>query len=179
MIVGSRGDIANFKGVQPSARASSHVLPGLLYQKSHDLGAFGGVYGIRYNGAMKYIVMQTEDFSAWLLALWDLRAQAAIGRRIDQAQAGNPAILVKLSLFLTAFPQTGHTILTQFHQNCWNLGDVKPVGSGVSEMRIDVGAGYRLYFTLRNRTMVLLLVGGDKSTQQTDIRKAIDLAKEI
>ena len=46
-------------------------------------------------------------------------------------------------------------------------------------MRIDVGAGYRLYFTLRNRTMVLLLVGGDKSTQQTDIRKAIDLAKEI
>lgn len=148
MIVGLCSGIANFKGAQPSVRASSHVLLGFLYQKSHDSALFGRVYGIRYNGAMKYIVRQTEDFSAWLLALRDLRAQAAIGRRIDQAQAGN-------------------------------LGDVKPVGSGVSEMRIDVGAGYRLYFTLRNRTMVLLLVGGDKSTQQTDIRKAIDLAKEI
>ena len=60
-----------------------------------------------------------------------------------------------------------------------NLGDVKPVGGGVSEMRVDVGAGYRLYFTLRDRRMVLLLVGGDKSTQQSDIRKAIDLAQEV
>lgn len=60
-----------------------------------------------------------------------------------------------------------------------NLGDVKPVGGGVSEMRVDVGAGYRLYFTMRDRVVVLLLVGGDKSTQQSDIRKAIEMAKEI
>jgi putative addiction module killer protein len=60
-----------------------------------------------------------------------------------------------------------------------NLGDVKSVGCGVSEMRIDVGAGYRVYFTVRDRTVVFLLVGGDKSTQPADIRKSIEIAKEI
>lgn len=60
-----------------------------------------------------------------------------------------------------------------------NLGDVKTVGEGVSEMRIDVGAGYRLYYTVRDRVIVFLLVGGVKATQATDIRKAQALAKEI
>ena len=60
-----------------------------------------------------------------------------------------------------------------------NSGDVKPVGEGVSEARIDVGAGYRLYFTLRERTMVVLLCGGDKSTQAADIKAAKTMAKEI
>lgn len=60
-----------------------------------------------------------------------------------------------------------------------NPGDVKPVGEGVSEARIDVGAGYRLYFTLRERTMVVLLCGGDKSTQADDIKAAKTMAKEI
>lgn len=60
-----------------------------------------------------------------------------------------------------------------------NLGDVKPVSDGISELRVDVGPGYRLYFTLRNRAVVFLLVGGDKSTQARDIRTAIALAKEI
>jgi len=60
-----------------------------------------------------------------------------------------------------------------------NLGDVRSVGGGVSEMRVDVGAGYRLYFTLRDRTLVLLLVGGDKRTQVADIKRAIKLAKEV
>lgn len=59
------------------------------------------------------------------------------------------------------------------------LGDVKSVSDGISEMRIDVGAGYRLYFTIRERTVLFLLVGGDKSTQRADIRKAIAVAKEI
>lgn len=148
MIVGSRGDIANFKGVQPSARASSHVLPDLLYQKSHDSAAFAGVYGIRYNGAMKYIVKQTGAFAQWRSGLTDLKTVTAIRRRMERAQAGN-------------------------------LGDVKAVGGGVPEMRIDVGAGYRVYFTIRNRQMLFLLAGGDKSTQTTDIRNAIDLAKEV
>lgn len=62
---------------------------------------------------MEYVIKQTEGFAQWLLALRDARAQLAIGRRIDRAEAGN-------------------------------LGDVKPVGGGVSEMRVDVGAGYRL-----------------------------------
>ena len=60
-----------------------------------------------------------------------------------------------------------------------NLGDVKSVGDGVSEMRIDVGAGYRVYYTLREKIMVILLAGGTKSSQQTDIKKAIALAKEF
>ena len=60
-----------------------------------------------------------------------------------------------------------------------NLGDVKPVGESVFEMRIDMGPGYRLYYTMRENELIILLVGGDKSTQQKDINKAIELAKEI
>lgn len=60
-----------------------------------------------------------------------------------------------------------------------NLGDVKSVGEGVSEMRVDVGAGYRLYYTLRGQVMVFMLIGGVKSTQAADIRRAQALAKEI
>jgi putative addiction module killer protein len=60
-----------------------------------------------------------------------------------------------------------------------NLGDVKTVGEGVSEARIDVGAGYRLYFTTRARTLIVLLCDGDKSTQDTDIKTAKTMAKEI
>jgi putative addiction module killer protein len=52
-----------------------------------------------------------------------------------------------------------------------NLGDTKTLGSGISEMRIDVGAGYRIYFTVRERVIVILLVGGIKSSQQLDIKK--------
>lgn len=59
-----------------------------------------------------------------------------------------------------------------------NLGDTKPVGEGVSEMRIDMGAGYRVYFTLRAGVLVVLLCGGDKASQRRDIRHAQQLAKE-
>lgn len=97
---------------------------------------------------MAYIVQQTEDFAKWLLLMKDTRAQLAIGRRIDRAEAGN-------------------------------LGDVKPISSGILEMRIDVGAGYRVYYTIRDRRIVFLLCGGDKSTQKGDIRKAIAMLKEI
>ncbi len=97
---------------------------------------------------MTYIVEQTEPFAKWHYALRDLRAKAAIIRRIIRAENGN-------------------------------LGDVKPVGCDVSEMRIDVGPGYRVYFTVRGGLVVILLAGGDKSTQQADIKRAIELAKEI
>ena len=60
-----------------------------------------------------------------------------------------------------------------------NLGDIKPVGDGVSEMRVDVGAGYRVYFTMRNGVVIVLLAGGDKSSQNTDIRRAKKLAREV
>jgi len=60
-----------------------------------------------------------------------------------------------------------------------NPGDVKPVGEGVSEMRIDYGTGYRVYFVQRGQTLVILLAGGDKRTQDRDIRTALELAREL
>ncbi|HUZ34087.1 MAG TPA: type II toxin-antitoxin system RelE/ParE family toxin [Xanthobacteraceae bacterium] len=60
-----------------------------------------------------------------------------------------------------------------------NPGDVKPVGSGVSEMRIDYGPGYRVYFVGRGDTVVVLLCGGDKRHQDRDIARALELAQEV
>jgi len=60
-----------------------------------------------------------------------------------------------------------------------NPGDVKPVGSGISEMRIDYGPGYRVYYIERSATIILLLCGGNKSTQATDIKEAKRLASEL
>ena len=60
-----------------------------------------------------------------------------------------------------------------------NPGDVKPVGEGVSELRIDYGPGYRVYFKARGRTVVILLAGGDKGTQSQDIKVALRLAREL
>jgi putative addiction module killer protein len=60
-----------------------------------------------------------------------------------------------------------------------NLGDVKPVGGGVSELRIDYGPGYRVYFTQPGRTIILLICGGDKKGQSRDIATAKRIAKEL
>ena len=60
-----------------------------------------------------------------------------------------------------------------------NFGDAKPVGAGVFELRFDFGPGYRVYYTERNGEIVVLLAGGDKSTQQQDIEKAKHLAETI
>jgi putative addiction module killer protein len=59
------------------------------------------------------------------------------------------------------------------------LGDAKPVGEGVSELRIDYGPGYRLYFVRRGTDIVILLCGGDKRTQARDIGRAKTLAAEV
>ena len=60
-----------------------------------------------------------------------------------------------------------------------NLGDVRAVGEGVSELRIDYGPGYRVYFTKCGREVVILLAGGDKSTQSADIKTALRLARNL
>lgn len=60
-----------------------------------------------------------------------------------------------------------------------NFGDHKAVGEGVSEMRIDIGQGYRVYYTIRQQRIVFLLCGGNKVTQSDDIKRAIKLAREV
>ncbi len=93
-------------------------------------------------------VLQTDEFAKWLKRLKNADARARILVRIQR-------------LSLTK-----------------NFGDAKPVGDGVYEMRIDYGPGYRLYYTKRGNELVLLLIGGDKSTQQKDIAKAKKLNQE-
>ena len=60
-----------------------------------------------------------------------------------------------------------------------NFGDHRSVGGGIGELRIDVGPGYRIYYTIRNNAVVLLLCGGDKSSQQKDIERARRMAGEL
>lgn len=60
-----------------------------------------------------------------------------------------------------------------------NCGDVKPVGEGVSELRIDYGPGYRVYFVQRGPVVIVLLAGGDKRTQDRDIQTALALARNL
>jgi putative addiction module killer protein len=60
-----------------------------------------------------------------------------------------------------------------------NFGDCEPVGEGVFEMRIHVGPGYRVYLTRRGKIAYLLLLAGDKSSQKSDIQRAIELARSI
>lgn len=93
-------------------------------------------------------VFQTDEFARWLKRLNDAAARARILVRIQRLS------------------------LTE------NFEDAKPVGDGVFEMRIDYGPGYRLYYALRGNELVLLLIGGNKSSQQRDIAKAKKLNQE-
>lgn len=59
-----------------------------------------------------------------------------------------------------------------------NFGKSEPIGDAVSELKIDLGPGYRVYYFIQNKEIIILLIGGDKSTQQRDINKAKEMAKE-
>lgn len=76
-------------------------------------------------------------------------------------------------------PQATGRILTRVRRLAdGNPGDVRPVGGGLSELRINYGPGYRVYYAQRGSTLVLLLCGGDKATQDRDIRMARMIAEE-
>lgn len=71
-------------------------------------------------------------------------------------------------------------VLARIERLAWgNPGDVRPVGAAVSELRIDYGPGYRVYFTRVGREVIILLAGGDKRTQDADIKLAIRLARDL
>lgn len=93
-------------------------------------------------------VRKTLGFDTWLKRLKDVKAAAAITRRLERFAHGN-------------------------------FGAVRSVGGSVFEMKVDLGPGYRVYYVSSGRTVVILLCGGDKSTQQKDIEKAKDLAKAL
>jgi len=93
-------------------------------------------------------VIQSETFTRWL------------GKLKDRAA------IMRINARLRRLAETG------------NFGDVKSVREGISEMRIDYGPGYRLYYIQSGQVLVVLLAGGDKSTQDADIKRAIDISKE-
>jgi putative addiction module killer protein len=93
-------------------------------------------------------IVQSETFARWMLKLKDRQA------------------VVRINARLRRLTETG------------NFGDAKALRDGVSEMRIDHGPGYRLYFMRRGSVLVVLLAGGDKSTQDADIVRAVEIAKE-
>jgi putative addiction module killer protein len=92
-------------------------------------------------------VRQSETFARWLGKLKDRQAVAKINARIRRLSVSG------------------------------GFGDAKALREGISEMRIDYGPGYRLYFMRRGAVMVVLLAGGDKRTQEADIKRAIEVSK--
>ena len=96
-----------------------------------------------------YFIEKTPEFDKWLKKLKDLRAKAKIIFRIQKIE------------------------------NDEYFGDCKPLGEGISELRINYAKGYRVYFGEQNRKIILLLIGGDKSTQQQDIERAKEIWKKL
>ena len=96
-----------------------------------------------------YIIEKTDEFDKWLRKLKDLRAKAKILFRIQKIE------------------------------NDEHFGDCEPVGNGIRELKIDYAKGYRVYFKEFDGKIIILLVGGDKSTQQSDIEKAKEILKRI
>ena len=96
-----------------------------------------------------YFIEKTVEFDKWLRKLKDLRAKAKILFRIQKIE------------------RDGY------------FGDCKPVVNGISELRINFAKGYRIYFKEMDGKIIILLTGGDKSTQQKDIEKAKEILKKL
>jgi len=96
-----------------------------------------------------FIIEKTYEFDKWLRKLKDLRAKAKILFRIQKIE------------------------------NYEHFGDCEPVGDGIRELKIDYAKGYRIYFKKLNGKIIILLFGGDKSTQQKDIEKAKEILKKL
>jgi putative addiction module killer protein len=96
-----------------------------------------------------YLIEKTVEFDKWLRKLKDIRAKAIILFRIQKVE------------------NDGH------------FGDCELVGDGIRELKIDFAKGYRIYLKEKERRVIILLVGGDKSTQQKDIKKAKEILHQI
>jgi putative addiction module killer protein len=96
-----------------------------------------------------YLIEKTDEFDKWLRKLKDLRAKAKILFRIQKIE------------------------------NDEHFGDCESVGNGIQELKIDYAKGYRVYFIESDGKIIILLIGGDKSTQQKDIEKAKEILKRI
>jgi putative addiction module killer protein len=94
-------------------------------------------------------VEKTKEFDKWLKKLNDLKAKAKILFRIQKLEKDE------------------------------HFGDCKPVGDGISELRINFAKGYRVYFKEKDGKIIILLIGGDKSTQEKDIKKAKEIWKKL
>ena len=96
-----------------------------------------------------YFIEKTIEFDKWLRKLKDLRAKAKILFRIQKIESDE------------------------------HFGDGEPVGDGIRELKINYAEGYRVYFKEKDRKIILLLIGGNKSTQKRDIEKAKEIWKKI
>lgn len=96
-----------------------------------------------------YNIEKTEEFDKWLRRLKDLRAKAKILFRIQKIEYDE------------------------------HFGNCEPVGNGIRELKVDYAKGYRVYFKELDKKIIILLIGGDKSTQQKDIKKAKEILNRI
>jgi putative addiction module killer protein len=96
-----------------------------------------------------YFIEKTVEFDKWFRKLKDVRAKAKILFRIQKVESDE------------------------------HFGDCEPVGDGIRELKINYAKGYRDYFKEKDKKIILLLIGGDKSTQQRDIEKAKDIWRKI
>ncbi len=96
-----------------------------------------------------FFIEKTNEFDKWLRKLKDLKGKAKILFRIQKIE------------------------------NYGHFGDCKPVGDGIRELRVNFAKGYRVYFKEKDGKIIVLLVGGDKSTQQKDIKKAKEIWNKL